>query len=271
MICLIPQKHTVRNGDGEFGSMLGDEFNLVWKALSKGAGGDKHFKELMMSVSGTIIGKKEDGRYKFTSKPSFLQDKELLERYIGTSNGESKIKLYSCNDAEKCLNPSEIEKTLTVDETLYGNVAKIMRKLVDRVIKDDPNLSDEEQALLGFSTIPILNLIEMELASKAKIDDLVVRLPEFIEVTCYDVITNYMQVMLARVVSNVQALEHAQIDDVIIRRFIEDAENTRKFLQDAKFGAFQKLQVIMQVKERLDQQNKEFEFRFGNLMQNLER
>lgn len=44
----------------EFEDMLGDEFNLVWKALSKGVGGDNDFKALMMSVSGTIISKKGD-------------------------------------------------------------------------------------------------------------------------------------------------------------------------------------------------------------------
>jgi len=260
-----------RPSSGEFESMLGDEFNLVWKALSKGAGGDVRFKELMMSVSGTIIGVKEDGRYKFTSKPSLLQDKELLERYIGTNNGASKIKLYVCNEAVKCLMPKEQETTLAYDKTLYGNVSKIIRSLVTKIVDDKHVLTDEEQALLGFSTIPILHIIEMEISSKAATSDILSRISEFVEVICYDVITNYMQVMLTRVLSNVLVMEHAQIDNVIIRRFIEDAENIRKYLRDAKFGAFQKLQVIMEIKERLNNQTKEFEFRFGKMMEHIEK
>jgi conjugative transfer pilus assembly protein TraH len=259
-----------RSSSGEFESLLGDEFNLVWKALSKGTGADTNLKELMMSVSGTIIGKKEDGRYKFTPKPTLLHDRELLERYIGTSSGSSKIKLYVCDEGLKCLGPTEQETNLGPSDTLYGNVSKIMRGLVDKVRADNPKLTDEEESLISFSTIPILHLIEMELATKANTEDLLVRMGEFVEVVCYDVITNFMQIMLQRVVTNVQALEHVQMDDVVIRNFIQDAENTRKYLVDAKSGAFQKLQVIMQVKERLEMQSREFEMRFGRMMKNLE-
>lgn len=260
----------VRNASGEFESLLGDEFNLVWKALSKGTGADSKFKELMMSISGTIIGKKDDGRYKFTPKPTLLYDKDLLEKYIGTSGDSSKIKLYACDESLKCMDPKETESTLGPSETLYGNVSKIMRGLVEKVQKDNPKLTNEEESLISFSTIPILHLIEMELSSKANTDDLLVRMGEFIDVVCYDVITNFMQIMLHRVVTNVQALEHVQMDDVVIRNFIQDAENTRKYLADAKFGAFQKLQVITQVKERLEMQTRQFEGGFGRMMHNLE-
>lgn len=258
------------NSSEEFESLLGDEFNLVWKALSKGTGADTNLKELMMSISGTIIGKKEDKKYKFTSKPTLIYDKDLLERYIGTSNGSSKIKLYACDTKDKCLGPTEIETILGPSDTLYGNVSKIIQGLVVKVQEDSPKLTQEEEALISFSTIPILHLIEIELSAKANTKDLLVRMGEFIEVVCYDVMTNFMQIMLHRVVVNVQSLEQVQVDTVVIPRFIGDIENIRRYLRDAKFGAFQKLQVIMQVKERLEMQTREFEHRFGRMMKNLE-
>ena len=256
----------------EFESLLGDEFNLVWKALSDSANAstDLNLKELMMSVSGTVIGIKENGRYKFTLKPTLLEDEDLLEKYMGTGSGNSKVKLYVCNENVKCLHPQEQEVVLKLSETLYGNVSKIIEGLIKKVQKDDPDLTDEEKALISFSTIPILHLIEMDLATKANTQGLLVRIDEFIKVICYDVITNFMQVMLNRVVTNVQALEHVTTDDVVISRFIQGTENIRRYLADAKFGAFQKLQVITQIKERLEMQTKEFEFRFGKMMQNLE-
>ncbi|MGV2432084.1 MAG UNVERIFIED_CONTAM: conjugal transfer protein TraH [Rickettsiaceae bacterium] len=207
-------KQELESSTDEFKSLLGDEFNLVWKAFAKGAGSDTNFKELMMSVSGTIISKKENGAYSFSYKPSLLIDKDLLEKYIGSSNHSSKIMLYSCDESHQCLNPQEVSATLSPNQTLYGNISKIFEKLVDKVQRDDPNLSDEEKSLISFSTIPILHLIEMELGSKAHTTDLIVRVPEFVEVICYDVITNYMQIILARVLGSVKNLEHAQIDDV---------------------------------------------------------
>lgn len=261
----------LRRSDGEFESLLGDEFNLVWKALSKGSGAETALKELMMSVSGTIIGQKEGGRYKFTYKPTLIHDKELLEKYIGDESATgSKIKLYACDTKDKCLIPTEQESTLAPNETLKGNVTKIMRSLIKKVQDDNGKLSDEEEALLSFSTIPILHLIQMEMASKASTDDLLVRMDEFVSVVCYDVITNFMQVMLNRVMTSVQSLEHAQMDDSVIRNFIQDTENIRRYLSDARSGAFQKLQVITQVKERLEMQTREFEFRFGKMMKNTE-
>jgi hypothetical protein len=77
--------------------------------------------------------------------------------------------------------------------------------------------------------------------------------------------------MLSRVVANVKVLEEIQIDTTIIRNFVDDAEHTRKILQDAKINAFQKLKIIMQVKERLINQTKEFEFQFGKMMEHIER
>jgi len=262
----------VRASSGEFEFMLGDEFNLVWKAFgSRGvAATDTKLKELMMSVSGTIIGKKEGGRYNFSSKPTLLHDKDLLEKYIGSSSGSSKIQLYACDSLDKCLNPRLEETTFGPTDTLYGNVSRIMQSLIEKVKVDNPTLTDEEEALLAFSSIPILNLIEMELATKTNTDDYMVRMGEFVEVVCYDVITNFLQGMLNRVIANVQALEHVQVDDVVIKSFIDDTESIRRFLSDAKFGAFQKLQIITQVKQRLELQKKEFEFTFGKMIQHME-
>ncbi len=262
----------IRGPSDEFESMLGDEFNLVWKALSKPgiAATDTKLKELMMSVSGTIIGKKEGGRYRFFPKPTLLRDKDLLEKYIGGSSGSSRIQLYVCDSTDKCLDPRLEEVTLGPTDTLYGNISKIMKSLIEKVKVDNPTLTEDEEALLAFSSVPILNLIEMELATKTNTDDYLVRMSEFVEVVCYDVITNFLQAMLNRVITNVQALEHVQVDNVVIKSFVVTAENIRRFLSDAKFGAFQKLQIITQVKQRLELQHKEFEFTFGKMMQHLE-
>lgn len=254
----------------ELGSLLGDEYNLVWKALSKGGGSDINFKELMMSVSGTIIRQKTDNAYKFIYKPSLLHDEDLLEKYIGNSTSISEVKLYKCDEATKCLNVTSQKQTLSREETIYGNISKIFDGIIKKVIEDKGQLTDEEEALIGFSSIPILKLIETELSNKASSQNIMVRVPEFVEVICYDVISNFMQIILSKVLVKVSNLEHAQIDNSIIRNFIDDAENVRRILSNSKFTAFKKLQIILQVKERLDNQTKSFEHSFGKFMGNLE-
>jgi hypothetical protein len=258
--------------ENELKSLLGDEFNLVWKGVSKGSAGegaaDNHFKEMIMSVSGTIIGKKLDGRFVFTSKPSLVLSNDLLEEYIGTKEGGNKLKRYKCNEHEKCLEASEEEITMTRDETLFGNVSRVLTGLVDKVLQGKgETITDEEQAVIAFSSVPLINLIEMELASKARTDDLLVRISEFVEVVCYDVITNFLSQMVIKAQNAVQSLEYAQVTDVgVIKDFIENAEKVKGFLRDAKFAAFKRLQIITQVKERLELQEKAFENGFSRFM-----
>ncbi len=273
-----PDRYGENGAEDELKSLLGDNFNLVWKSIGSGGMGDKDFKELIMSVSGTIIGRKIDGKFQFVNKPSLVMKEQLLEKYIGIDQaalaGSSKLKLYSCDDERKCLNPQEVEVTLSQNETLYGNVKRIIRSLETKVAGgiSQPHqgmgqgLTDEEAGLVAFSSIPLINLIENELISKAKTEDLTVRLPEVIEVICYDVITNFLDMMVTKAQTAVKTLEYAQLDSVVIKDFERDADQVKAYLRDAKFGAFQRLQITMQVKERLEQQEKVFEYGFNRFM-----
>lgn len=273
-----PDRYGSNGEDDELVSLLGDSFNLVWKSIGSGGPSDRDFKELIMSVSGTIIGRKVDGSYQFTNKPSLVMKEQLLEKYIGigdgSGGGSSKVKLYSCDDDRKCLNPTEVEITLSQNETLYGNVRRIIQSLENKIAGevgrsshiDQQGLSDEEAGLVAFSSIPLINLIENELISKARTEDLTVRLPEVIEVICYDVITNFLDMMVTKAQTAVKTLEYAQLDSVVIGKFEQDADQVKSYLRDAKFGAFQRLQITMQVKERLEQQEKVFESGFNRFM-----
>ena len=276
-----PDRYGPAGEDGELKSLLGDEFNLVWKSIGSGGIGDKDFKELIMSVSGTIIGRKVDGRYQFTNKPSLVMKEQLLEKYIGIDQsggaGGSKLKLYSCDDERKCLNPQEVEITLSQNDTLYGNVKRIIRSIEGKIAGSvgrsaqgsgvlAQGLTDEEAGLVAFSSIPLINLIENELISKAKTEDLTVRLPEVIEVICYDVITNFLDIMVTKAEVAVKTLAYAQLDSAVIGNFERDAKQVKAFLRGAKTSAFQRLQITMQVKERLEQQEKVFELGFNRFM-----
>jgi hypothetical protein len=264
-----PDRYGNEGENDELKFLLGDEFNLVWKAITRGGSDDQGFKELIMSVSGTIIGRKIDGKYHFTPKPSLVLSNDLLEQYIGISGGVATIKLYDCDTKEKCLVPAEKEITLAQNETLYGNISRILDGLVTKVLANKGDkLSDEEEAVIAFSSIPLINLIEMELASKARSVDTLVRMGEFVEVVCYDVITNFLQQMVIKAQTSVEALEYAQIADIKpIREFTERAEKVKEFLRDSRFEAFKRLQVITQVKERLALQEKAFEAGFSRFMQ----
>ncbi len=263
-----PDRYGKIGEDNELKSLLGDEFNLVWKAISNGNNADNNFKELIMSVSGTIIGQKTNGRYKFTPKPSLIVSNDMLEQYIGVSGGESKLKLYRCDNYQKCLGVSETEVNLQNEDTLYGNISRILTGLISKVLEGKvEKITDEEEAVIAFSSIPLINLIEMEITNKAKSEDMMVRIGEFVEVVCYDVVTNFLNSMIVRAQTAVETLEYSQIVDIgPIKEFTNRAQEVKTYLRDTKFAAFTRLQVITQVKERLANEEKAFEMGFSRYM-----
>lgn len=262
-----PDQYGERGKEDELKSLLGNEFNLVWKAIGKGHGGDVAFKELIMSVSGTIIARKIDGSFHFTNKPSLIINNELLEQYIGVNRKTGKVKLYQCDNSEKCLDPKETEIVLTAKDTIFGNINRILQGLIPKIIENKDTLTDEEQAIIAFSTLPLLQIIEMEIAHKAKSEDMMVRMHEFVEVVCYDVVTNFLSQMINTASSAVAALEYAQLDDTVISKFTSQVSEVRQFLTEAKFAAFKRLQFITQVKERLTNQQRAFKAGYGRFLE----
>ena len=262
-----PDRHGTAGDEDELKSLLGNEFNLVWKALGKGKGGDLDFKELIMSISGTIIGRKVDGSFHFNNKASLVLNNDLLEQYIGIHKKAGKVKLYKCDTNDKCLNPTEEEVVLAAKDTIYGNISRILEKMVPKIANGKGELTDEEEAVIAFSSVPLLQLIEMELVHKSREEDMVVRMQEFLEVVCYDVVTNFLMQMVNQAGAAVAALEYAQLDDTVIKNFTTQISEVRRFITDSKFVAFKRLQAIMQYKERLILQQRSFKSGFGRFLE----
>lgn len=253
----------------ELKSLLGKNFNLVWKALNQGSGQvSTILKELMMSISGSVIGRSEDGTLTISSLPSLVEKEELVERYMGQPGSQSsEVTIYKCDELSRCLNPVEQNETLSQDETLYGSVTKLLNSVIEKVYSNDQELTDDEQALIEFSSIPLLSIIELELASKGKDQAaFLVGMSEFIEAVCYDLITNYMHKMVIYAKSSAESLKSAQLDNTVIDKFTNNVESVRWQLRDKRFEALKKLQIITQVKAKLVQQQEVFEMNFGRFM-----
>ena len=271
-----PDRHGEAGDEDELKSLLGNEFNLVWKALGKGSGGDLDFKELIMSISGTIIGRKIDGSFHFNNKPSLVLNNDLLEQYIGVHKKSGKVNLYQCDENQKCLNPTEVETILGENDTIFGNISRILESMIPKIWAGKGTFTDEEEAVIAFSSIPIVQLIEMEIIHKGKSEkgkdvinsaDMIVRMQEFLEVVSYDVVTNFLMQMTNQAAAAVAALEYAQLDDTVIKNFTAQVTDVRRFITDSKFSAFKRLQVMMQYKERLVLQQRSFKAGFGRFLE----
>lgn len=257
-----------KGDNNELDSLLGDEFNLVWKALSKGYKADmQQFKELIMSVSGSVVGRKIDGAMHYSNITSLISDDNLAEKYIGSKGQGANLKLYVCDEDKKCLSPVAKVVNLTPKDTLYGRVEKILDGLIKKVYENPQkaNITDEEYALIEFSSVPIIPLIQQELARYGEAGNIFLRNSEFLEVICYDIMTGFLESLIHKSIKEVKALEYAQIDNSVMEGFYADARHAMHSLSNLKITAYTRLQIILQSKERLASQEQEFESMFSRL------
>lgn len=265
-----PNKYSGKEKDPELASLLGDNFNLVWKALSQGEDkGDEDLKSLMMSITGSIIGINEAEVLKISTLPSLIEKEDLLERYIGGAGGAStKVKLYKCDEAKLCLKPTEAEVVIENKDTIYGKVSKSLSSLFKKIDEDDGKITDDEQALIEYSSIPLVRLMEMELVMKNKESAMsLIGSTEFIDVVCHDMVANFMQKMLEKARAAVDILQTAQLDNTAIERFMANIEVVRGYIRDKRYNSMQKLQMVMQVKQQLVQQEKIFKLQFSRYLE----
>lgn len=257
-------------GNKELENILIDNFNLVWRALDKKAAksdGARSFKELLMSISGTIIGKKDENSKRSISLKKSLVTQELVEQFIGVKSGNSEIELYVCDEIDKCLNPKKTKIKLTSKDTLYGSIDEILISMVKKIKENKGQFTEEEESLISLSSIPLIPKIQRELANNAEGAYLTVRMSEFVEALCYDVVVTHLTKLLHEISEAVSELSYQQIADIgIFRQFEDDIHHTMSFLASARTNAFTRFNVIEHMKERMLQEEAYFEDRFSGFV-----
>lgn len=260
------------SGKKELKSLLGDNFNLVWKALDQKAesGGDgKAFKELLMSISGTIIGTKDPDKGRVITRKSSLVNQKLIEQYIGVQTGQTEVELYSCDETDKCLKPVKKKIVLSAEDTMYGNIERILKGLVPKIAKNRKQqtggLTEEEENLIALSSVPLVKKIQMELQRVP--DSVNLSLTELVELLCYDVVTNHLTRLLNKTTEAVSELSYLQLADIgAFRDFDREVSNVIRFLIAARENAFRRYDVISQTKLRMRYEEEYFENNFTNFV-----
>lgn len=257
----------------ELESQLGDNFNLVWKALAKKASSNqdgKELKELLMSISGTVIGTKdENGKHSVIHKKSLI-NKDLIKDFMGVgSSGATKVKLYVCDEGDRCLKPVVTEKSIDKNSVLFDRIAQLTEQLVEKVYENEGDLTNEEETLISLSSMPLISKIEMDLGIYANKANVALNQNEFIEALCFDVVTSYLAILLQEVQAAVGELAFAQIaDGSAITAFEQEARSTMRMLGEYKNAAFKRYDTIAQSKARLYQDRRYFNQKFEDFFSN---
>ena len=234
----------------EFKDVLGDEFNLAWKALSKNGflSADPTLAEFFMSLSGSIISRNTGGgRLQISHLPSLANNSDLLSVLL---TGEGEAQIYQCDDREedRCLNPRKGPFRISKSSALLQKVDGILRELERKVQEDEGPLTQEERGLIQSTSIPILKILGVQVAFKGGASP--ITLSEFSEAIAHDLLLKYLEQVLELVNESVIHLQKVQINENTLQSFKEDMAQIRRLLLERRNGAFQQMQTTLSAIER---------------------
>jgi conjugative transfer pilus assembly protein TraH len=252
--CVNKDKSTA-NRD-EYKGILGTEFNLVWHALKKmNPSLSKEHIEDLMSLSGTLISKPNgQGGISLIHKNSLIKDSKILEAKVYGSSGEQ-LKLYSCNDSDKCLEVGYKNITLRPEDAYLVQINKLINSIADKLISEGEGksitLKPEEENLVKTSTVPIVSIISLEMAMKGH--GIALSMEEYAELTAFDYLISYLDNMVDEVYKALSTLEYSQMDGEHIKNFKEEIRFIKGYLVSERKGAFDRMNTLLAVKQRLMQ------------------
>ncbi len=232
----------------DFKDVLGDEFNIAWKAIQKNAflSQDVQLAEFFMTISGTIVSRRVNDRVEAIVLPSKSGDSTLLSALI---QGLIPVEIYKCDDtnADKCLGPTFQTITLPAAKALHGKVQSLLQSISQKV-RVDGALSVEERGFVNSTMIPVLKIIAVDVAFREGGSPL--SISNFSEAIAHDILLQYLDEVMSIVWDSVTQLQKVQISDDKIEELRAGIAGSRKILFAQRTALFEQMSTTLDAIER---------------------
>lgn len=243
-----------------FKDILGDEFNVAWKAIQKNSflSKDAQLAEFFMSISGTIVSRRVNGELQVKGLPSKSSDSQLIAALI---TGNVPVQIYKCDDVseDKCLAPTLKDVTLSKEKALYSTVHRLLLSLSKKV-RDDEKISEQERGFVNATMLPVLKIIAVEAAFKEGGSP--ISAAEFSEAIAHDILLQYLDEVMSLVWDSVTQLKKVQIDEGMIEELRSGIASSRKLLYAKRTALFEQMAITLDLIERTQQVEKKLQNMF---------
>jgi len=240
--------------DPRYQNLVFDSGNITWKAIKQNHLFDddpkdknEELAQFFMSLSGTIIiykdGTGDDAPVKIAPPLPSLMDKEknnLIKKLLegGTVN------IYKCDtlDANGCLHPSDKGQITINKEKAFGvRVKKILDKMVDKIIADEP-LDSKEIGLLQSTSLPIYKMLNVQVAFTK--DRGILDVAKYADIIATDIIFQYLEQTMQIIKANLAVSEQPDAVLAILRPKIDDVIEQ---LRTAQIQAYSRMAMSIQM------------------------
>ncbi len=222
--------------------ILHEAFNVAWTVFDKSKvwKGDPSTKELLMSMTGTIIA---DGKGGFQVYPSLIFDEEFFNAFA--KGGTTKI--YKCSsDSQRCKTIQGGQRTLTDTDTPAARIQTLIASIEDKT-RSERQLTPEESELVSVSSLPLLKIINvLSVYDKKGFIDLM----SYADIVAHDVLIHFIKEIIDEVRYLAQSLQKVQMDDAPLKKYINNLRQVERKLEQRTYENNQRIEQVFTIIKR---------------------
>jgi conjugative transfer pilus assembly protein TraH len=153
------QNDTLARANDELIEQVPVDINYAWEAIRKNPflSSDENLAEFFMTLTGTIIttaGANDNEGPRHNPVPPRAASEDMVRALV--EGGTAQV--LRCDD-DDCLAPTLLPMTITTANSLYQRVSDTIGGIKDALEDGDETLSDEAVALLGMTSVPVLDML----------------------------------------------------------------------------------------------------------------
>lgn len=187
---------TLRDAPSKYKSMIVANTNLAWELIkdvnffsSTNAEIDNEMKELLMSVSGTVIiksGKDDDEPNNIRYVGTMIYDSNFIKALL---YGGQTVNILRCDESKLCLDPV-IKTTDIAKDRGFVRMTATMLAGIRQKVENDSELSQEEINFLNTTTLPLYKMFNVEYAAGKRAS--ILNIDSYAELIAMDLLYQYL-------------------------------------------------------------------------------
>ena len=229
--------------------LVGEPHNFTWDILKKSAqfaGYDDQFKEMVMTIIGTVVTKPSPDKTKGTIIQKFGPgDDSILEALLdGSANGNT-VKILKCNDAD-CLDVGTQTLSISQAQAIRPRVKALIMSMANAVKTDQP-IGAPEKTLLNVASLPLYKILAVQAAARYDING-TGEIDTLSEITAIDLLQAIMNDVMGKF--DMAKVSLVKADEASADAWGAQVQGVRQKFAQREVRTAQRVEVTMRVIDR---------------------
>ncbi|MBX9777781.1 MAG: conjugal transfer protein TraH [Xanthobacteraceae bacterium] len=229
--------------------LVGEPHNFTWDILKKSPqfqGYDDQFREMVMTIMGTVVTKPSTDKTKGTIIQKFGPgDDSIIEALLDGTQGGGTVKILKCNDTD-CLDVGTQTLTISQAQAIRPRVKALIASMANAV-KTDTAIGAAEKTLLNVASLPLYKILAVEAAARTDVVQ-TGEIDTLAEITAIDLLQAIMNDVMGKF--DMAKVSLVKADEASAAAWAAQVQGVRAKFAQREVRNSQRVEVTMRVIDR---------------------